>query len=198
MVRKHISPLDAGSRLRRHPQTQPQRQVILIVCEGQTEEAYFNAVKAFYRRSNTANIKIVRDRSDPVKIVEKGIRDSKNDDFDHVYCVIDGDKPERTTLARKRIQKRKDIDLVVSTPCFELWLLLHFERCDAPFAECVEVCARLKVRLPDYVKGIQHDFSPITPRIDAAIENAKWLAGRNLTNPATDVHTVLNQIRPAP
>jgi len=196
--RTHISTLDAGRRSQRHARQQPQRQVILIVCEGQTEEAYFTAVKAFYGRSAALNIKIARHRSDPVKMVEKGIRDNKNGDFDHVFCVVDGDKSDRTALARKRIGKHDDIDLIVSVPCFELWLLLHFERSDAPFAACAEVCARLKESLPNYVKGLHYDFSSIAPRIEDAIQNAKWLVGCNLATPATDVHHVLIRIRPTP
>lgn len=197
--RNHISTLDAGRRSQRQARQQPQRQVILIVCEGQTEEAYFRAVKACYRRSTTVNIKIARDRSDPVRVVEKGIRDNKNSDFDRVFCVVDGDKPDRTALARKRVGKREGFALIVSIPCFEVWLFLHFESSDAPFAECAAVCARLKMkeRLPDFVKGLHYDFASITSRIDDAIQNAQWLAGRDLANPATDVHHVLTCIRPA-
>ena len=75
---------------------------------------------------------------------------------------------------------------------------MHFEPSDAPFAECAAVCARLKEHIPDYVKGLHYDFAPITPRIDDAIRNAQWLAGRDLANPATDVHHVLTCIRPVP
>lgn len=198
--RKHISTLDAGRRSLRHAGLRPQRQVILIVCEGHTEEAYFRAVKAFYQRSSAVNIKIARDRSDPVRVVEKGISDNKNGDFDRVFCVVDGDNPERTALARRRAGKRDGFDLIVSIPCFEVWLFFHFEASDAPFGDCAAVCARLKVkgRLPDYVKGIHQDFASITPRIDDAIRNAQWLVSRNLATPATDVHRVLMCIRPAP
>lgn len=194
----HISTLDAGRRSLRQARRQPQRQVILIVCEGQTEEAYFRTVKAHYRPSTTVNIKIVRDHSDPVRLVEKGIHDNRNDDFDRVFCVVDGDKPDRIALARKRIGKRENLDLIVSIPCFEIWLLLHFEPRDAPFVECAAVCARLKERISDYVKGLHHDFASIAPRIDDAIQNAQWLARRGVATPATDVHHVLTCIRPTP
>lgn len=196
--RKYISTLDAGRRSERTARRQPQRKVILIVCEGQTEEAYFRAVKAHYRNPSTPNVKIVRDRSDPVRAVEKGIRANKDGDFDHVFCVVDDDKPDRTAQARKRIGKRDDFDLILSVPCFEVWLLLHFERSDAPFAECAAVCVRLKEWLPEYVKGLHCEFASITHRIDVAIGNAHWLVGRKLDNPATNVHHVLNSIRPAP
>lgn len=195
---RRISTLDAGRRSIRQARRQPPRPVILVVCEGQTEAAYFRAVKGHYGRSTTVNIKIARDQSDPVSVVERGIRDNQHDDFDRVFCVVDGDKPDRAALARKRIGKRKNIDLIVSIPCFEVWLLLHFESSDAPFDECAAVCARLKEHIPGYVKG-GYDFASITPRIGAAIENAKWLADRNLANPATDVHKVLTyMMSPAP
>ena len=177
---------------------QTQRQVILIVCEGETEEAYFRNVKAHIRNPNTPNLKIVRDRSDPVRAVERGIRENKDGDFDHVFCVVDNDRPDRTMQARKRIGRRDNFDLILSFPCFEIWLLLHFEQSDAPFAECAAACVRLQDHLPDYVKGLHFDFTVLTPRIDEAIENARWLAGLNLVTPATDVHHLLNRIRPAP
>ena len=196
--RKYISTLDAGRRCQRAARRQPQREVILIVCEGETEEAYFRSIKAHYRNPSTPNLKIVRDRSDPVRAVERGVRANKNGDFDHVFCVVDDDKPDRTAQARKRIGKRGDFDLILSKPCFEVWLLLHFEHSDAPFAECAAVCVRFKDHLPDYVKGLHYDFTSLAPRIDDAIENAQWLAGLKLVTPATDVHHLLNRIRPAP
>lgn len=198
--RAHISTLDAGSRSRRLAKQEPQRQVILIVCEGQTEEAYFRAIKQHYRHATTLNMEITRAHSDPVKVVEKGKGLNKGRDFDRVYCVVDGDKPDRIELALKHIGARDDLDLIVTVPCFEAWLLLHFERSDAPFAACAEACDRLRQphRLPDYVKGLRYDFMPLTDRIDAAIDNAEWLVGRGLDNPATDLHRLLTHIRPAP
>jgi hypothetical protein len=196
--RKFISRLDAGRRRQRAARKEPQRKVILIVCEGETEEAYFRAIKAHYRNPKTPNLKIVRDRSDPVRAVEKGIRQNKDGDFDHVFCIVDGDKQDRIALARQRIGKRENVELVLSVPCFEIWLLLHFAPSDAPFAECAAVCARLRDYLPDYAKGLSYDFGTITSRIDDAIDNAHWLAGRKLANPLTDVHRVFDGIRPAP
>lgn len=198
--RAHISTLDAGCRSRRQAKQEPQRPVILIVCEGQTEEAYFHAVKERYRHAKTLNVKITRAHSDPVKVVEKGKVSNKGRDFDRVYCVVDGDKPERIALAQKHIGTRDDLDLIVSIPCFEVWLLLHFERSDAPFAACAQACDRLREphRLPDYVKGLRYDFTPLTDRIDAAIDNAEWLTARGLDNPATNLQSLLTRLRPAP
>lgn len=196
--RTFISRLDAGRRCQRAARKEPQRKVILIVCEGETEEAYFRTVKTHFRQPGTPNLKIVRDRSDPVQAVEKGLRENRDGDFDRVYCVADADKPDRISIARRRIGKRGNVELILSDPCFEVWLLLHFAASDAPFAECAAVCARLREYLPDYAKGLSYDFSSLTSCIDAAIGNAYWLANRNLATPATDVHRLLDSIRPRP
>lgn len=197
--RAHISTLDADRRSRRQARQKPQRPVILIVCEGETEQAYFHAIKAHYRRATPFNIEITRaSHSDPVRVVEKGKGLNKGKDYDRVFCVVDGDKPERIERARKRIAASFDLDLMVSIPCFEVWLLLHFDRSDAPLASCAQACDRLRKSLPNYAKGQHYDFTPLTDRIDVAIENAKWLATRRLNNPATDLHHLLTLIRPAP
>lgn len=197
----HISTLDADRRTQRRAKSRPPRSVILIVCEGATEEAYFRAIKEHYRHATTLNMEITRaPHSDPVRVVEKGKWLNKGKDYDRVYCVVDGDKPDRIEMARKRIETRDDLDLIVSTPCFEVWLLLHFDKSDAPFATCAQACDRLREprRLLDYAKGLRYDFTHLTNRIDAAIDNAEWLAARGLDNPATELHRLLTHIRPAP
>jgi hypothetical protein len=196
--RKPLFTLDTESRLRRQAGRRPQRRVILVVCEGQTEEAYFHAIREHYRHQTHVNVQIERADSDPVKVVEKGKRRNKQNDFDRVFCVVDGDKSERIEAARRRIGKRSDLELIVSTPCFEVWLLLHFEASDAPFVECAKVCDRLRQQLPDYVKGQRYDFARIVSRSDDAISNAEWLAARGLDNPATHLHRLLILIRATP
>ena len=196
--RKFISPVTTGDATLRRPGRQPQRSVVLIVCEGDTEATYFSAVKASYRNKTTLNVQIKRECSDPFKLVEKAIHLNRHGDYDRVFCVLDGDRPDRVALARARIGKRDGLDLVLSTPCFELWLLLHLVRSDAPFAECAAVCARLREHLPDYVKGAHYDFDSLMPRIDQAIENALWLAGLELNNPATEVHRLLTRLKDHP
>lgn len=193
--RKFLSSLAAGGTAHRKPGRQPQRAVVLIVCEGHTEATYFSAVKTSYRNKTALNVQIKRERSDPVKLVEKAIQLNTDGDYDHVFCVLDGDKPDRVAQARKRIGKRTDVELVLSLPCFEVWLLLHLVRSDAPFAQCAAVCARLREHLPDYVKGAHYDFDSLMPRIDQAIGNAQWLAGLELNNPATDVHRLLTSLK---
>ena len=196
--RKFISPLVSGRTAYRKSGHQPQRAVVLVVCEGHTEENYFSNVKTSYLNKATMNVQIRRARSDPVKLVERAIQLNKVGDYDRVFCVLDGDKPDRVALARERISKRPDVDLILSMPCFEVWLLLHLVRSDAPFAQCSAVCTSLREHLPDYVKGSHYDFAPLMPRIDQAIDNAQWLAGLERDNSATDVHRLLTSLKVHP
>ncbi len=205
--RAYISTVVANRRFRRQAGKKPQRRVILIVCEGQTEEAYFRAVREYHGRAMPFNIEIKRaPHPDPVKVVEKGKemnrdrdRDrDKGNDYDCVYCVVDGDKPDRIKQALKHIRLSDDLYLMVSTPCFEVWLLLHFDRSDAPLASCEQAIVRLQRHLPNYAKGLHYNFTPLADRMDVAIENAVWLAAQKLNNPATDLHLLLSIIRTVP
>ena len=77
--------------------------------------------------------------------------------------------------------------------------MMRNSRCRS-FATCAQACDRLREpqRLPDYVKGLRYDFTPLTNLVDIAIDNAKWLAARERDNPATELHRLLTHIRPAP
>jgi hypothetical protein len=56
--------------------------------------------------------------------------DRKSDDeIDECWCVFDVEWPQNHPHLREAVQLAKDngIRLAVSNPCFELWLILHFE-----------------------------------------------------------------------
>ncbi|MGW6281706.1 RloB family protein [Kribbella sp. NPDC055071] len=51
------------------------------------------------------------------------------DEFDEVWCVFDVDDFDIEPATREA--RRAGLELAVSDPCFELWLLLHHEDCRA-------------------------------------------------------------------
>jgi hypothetical protein len=86
------------------------------------------------------------------------------------------------------------IETAVSIPCFELWLLLHFERTDTPFDHCDDVVKRLRAWIPNYVKADAETLRSCLARLPAALDNADWLAQRavaNNSNPYTSMQRVL-------
>ncbi|MCX4846885.1 RloB family protein [Streptomyces sp. NBC_00893] len=107
---------------------------ILITAEGvNTEPQYFEKFSALIKAKavRVVSVKPVGVGRDPLSVVNeaKRLRDleGKNGDpFDAVWCVVDVD--EHASLERACIEAgRAGIEVAVSSPCFEIWLLWHFE-----------------------------------------------------------------------
>ncbi|MBV8801714.1 MAG: RloB domain-containing protein [Gammaproteobacteria bacterium] len=110
---------------------------IAIVCEdSKSSPSYFNELKKYFRL-NTANIIVVSSKgSAPINVVDQAIELAKNThDIDYVACVFDRDTHESYERAVNKLNgfKSKPTDkskpiywAITSTPCYEIWLLLHF------------------------------------------------------------------------
>jgi hypothetical protein len=93
---------------------------------------------------------------------------------------------------------RVPLDTVVSVPCFELWLLLHFEDVLAPLHRD-ESLQRLQVHLPGYPKGQSGHWAATQDRLDAATARASALAaaGHNAHDgqaPFTHMHALIDRL----
>src|SRR3546814_19242197 len=96
------------------------------------------------------------------------ILNSRDDVVDEVWCVFDREAAAASkdflracalaTTAKPR--KGQQFELAISNPCFEVWVLLNFERSARPFANCQEVHRSLKQPRHDYTnstKEVIHD-----------------------------------------
>lgn len=93
----------------------------------------------------------------------------------------------------------KPFTAITSTPCFEVWLLLHFGYTDQPFHVAGkksvgdQVVAQLKKKpgMGQYGKGQQGIYRQLKDKLGNALSNAERLRqhGKDTgsTNPATDV-----------
>ena len=193
---------DKGS-FRRRSGHKPPRSIILIVCEGETEQVYFDVARIHYGLT-TAEVIIAPNvvGSAPISVVECAERKSREPgSYDKIYCVFDRDGHSSFDKARKRIEglasrKKKPLPIeeVISIPCFEVWVLLHFERTDAPASRCADVIERVRVHRPDYEKGDSEVARQLILNIDTAVANTVWLQARaenNDHNPYTSVDRVV-------
>ena len=173
--------------------TRKRKQVILIATEGdnKTEKTYFHD---FNGRVQTISIVFADGNStDPVKIVKDAIQSAKKRgiDFDYgdkVYAVFDTDfnKEEQITEARKTAREN-NMELILSNPCFEVWILQHFRFSTRGYNSNDDVIAELINRWPDYRKSIG-SFRYVSDRTEIAIENARKLIDfHNDINPRTDI-----------
>jgi hypothetical protein len=187
---------------------------ILIVCEGKkTEPLYFEEIRQYYRLSKsiicvqpsqvgTSSEQVVecaRDlflNGDPHKKISKKA-------FEQVFAVFDRDDHDKyheaLTLAsslngKLRNDERKKVIFraIPSVPCFELWLLLHYENIHHDHEiHRDDVQKRLKTYIPEYDKGAGGYFELTRPRLAEAIQRAQALVGKttayNGEQPYTDI-----------
>lgn len=157
----------------------------LIVCEdNKCGPHYFECLRKHFKLSATS-IYVVGSggRTQPLQIVEKAVElkteaesdASGTEPFGDVWCVIDGDYGKKIPTARSKAEA-SNVNLAISTKCFEYWILLHFQEYDKPTVDCDGLVKELKrkSRIPDYEKG-KCDFSTIVVRAHDASARAKRL-----------------------
>lgn len=189
---------------------------ILIVSEGsKTEPLYLGEIRAHYRL-HTANVQVQPSQfgTSPLRVVEYAehlfvygdeARDIKPRAFEQVYAVFDRDDHPSYHNALAKIAalngklrndaKQKVVfQAVASVPCFELWLLLHFEEVLAPMHR-TEVYQCLRQYLPSYDKGQAGYYAQTCQNLCVATQRAAHLAeltsAHNSVEPYTDMHRLV-------
>jgi hypothetical protein len=179
---------DAGSLRRRGPQREPY-DYVLIVCEGgKTEPNYLNEMIRHLQLSS-ANVKVTGDcGSNPRSIVDDAIRRFDDDPrFDRVFCVFDRDTHDYYDESLQRVREhslvrrdgrrrlgRAKFEAITSVPCFEYWVLLHFEYTTAELLRFADVQTRMRAHndLRGYSKGGRGLFDLLQPRLSTALQHA--------------------------
>lgn len=168
---------------RRQQQLEP-RERILVLCEGEnTEPQYIHGFRRWCRNP-LVEVIIPATHGVPLTLVReaKRLRDEACDRakrehdtflaYDRVWCVFDVDEHPhlRETLD---MAKGNDIELAISNPCFELWLVLHFR--DSPgLRHRHALQSMMKAFVSNYDKKV--DFSIYAPTYRDALARARRLA----------------------
>ncbi|MBD5167664.1 MAG: RloB domain-containing protein [Helicobacter sp.] len=169
------------------------KQVILIVCEGEkTEKNYFETLK---KQLNLTNANVLIDPnsdSTPSSVVgytEQKLEQDPNE-YDEVYCVFDRDTHkdfDRALDMATNFNRAKNttIETIVSDPCFEYWILLHFTKTSKIFggsggSPCKELQQEkvFKKNMKNYTKD--YNFEKIIEKyLATAIKNANEINSQN-------------------
>lgn len=107
-------------------------------------------------------------------------------------------------LEKASATKPNKINVAISNPCFEYWILLHYEHCASRFRDCNKVITRLRKHDPGYKKR-PLDFDSMKERLKDAVQNAtrvltnQWRGKRDPLqliecNPCTRVHCLVQAI----
>lgn len=118
--------------LKRTIETKPIRTTIRVYSEGQaTEPEYIDALKRLpeFAEAISIDIEIEETGASPMTLVELACAAKRRADLDidFYWCVFDVESPQaHPYLDRARQMARdNDVNLAISNPCFELWLILH-------------------------------------------------------------------------
>ena len=110
-------------------------KTLWIFCEGETEKRYFQNFQVIERkRQLRIKPKISEDKRADL-LVEEAISFKLKKDFeegDILVCLLDRDFNKKRDLeSAKRKAEKENITLFFSNPCFEIWILAHYENCSA-------------------------------------------------------------------
>lgn len=160
------------------------------MCEGQTEEKYYKGLvsQEMYRRKFAAiDVAIYKpDSNFPAGLIKKTrdlMKIAKRDrnDYDFVWVVFDKDQHASIPGAFEMARTNKpEIRIAFTSPCFEFFILLHFEKTTREFSSCDEIISYIKKKgyIPDYEKA-SNLFKVLDHVEDKGLEHCDWLKNRN-------------------
>lgn len=207
----------AGAQLQRQKRERARNKRYLIVCEGTKTEPYYlrELLDDLGIRPQVVRI-APNDGVSPDRVVAHAValyeQDAvAGDPFDTVYCVFDRD---RHTTFDAAVQRTRDLNAagqpfvaITSTPCFEVWLLLHFGYSDQPFhaagkksvGDQVVSALKTKPGFAKYGKGQKGIYGQLKDRLADALTHAERLrrhgAATGSINPATDADELVKAIQ---
>ena len=206
----------AGAALQRQVRERARNKRYLIVCEGTKTEPHYFRDLLDDRGVRPQMVRIApNDGVSPDRVVAHAVAlytedAAAGDAYDTVYCVFDRD---RHTTFVAAVQRTKDLSAegkpfvaITSTPCFEIWLLLHFGYSDQPFhpagkksvGDHVVSALKAKPGFTKYGKGQKGIYGQLKSKLSDALTHAELLrkhgAATGSINPATDVDVLVKAI----
>lgn len=188
---------------------------LLVVCEGsKTEPQYFNEIRTARKLSpKLVHIRGCPRGTDPLQIVEaaedlfrqgNNHRDLGRGCFDRVYVVFDRDMHQSYRQAIDKADSlngrlKNDEGVLVpfirvpSSPCFELWFLLHYEDVGA-YMLCADIEKRLKAHEPEYRKGKTGMYGTTKGKLEGASRRAERLEARSSPDSTELPHTLVHKL----
>ena len=193
--------------LKRGQRKRPEKSVILLGTEGKnkTEQKYY--LELSLESSNKYSLKFANGNStDPVGIVKDTMKDAEKmctDPGDRAFAVFDTDTDIRKQVQVNeavRLARNNSIEIITSTPCFEVWFLQHFKYSTHAFNFGDEVIRELRRYIPNYEKS-NPPVEILRQDTSVAVDRAKALElyhdeqGRQLheinRNPSTLAHIIV-------
>jgi hypothetical protein len=178
------------------------RKVILIVVEGETELFYFDSIRELIGKTSSIVIDVRKKRDTNCEgLLKTCIWEQEHNlnvkEGDRIYCVCD--HPGRVSSnAQIKIDeaKSKGVSLIMTRPCFELWLLLHFTKVYKPY-NSRDIIRELRKYDSKYKKADKRTYSKVCSRTQDAIQNSRAIYTNDpkaMNNPSTNMSDLMNYL----
>jgi hypothetical protein len=118
--------------LKRTAETRPELRTIVVFTEGKkAEPEYLTALQKLPHIAHdvSLNLEIQPEHGVPLTLVQSAVRRNEDQEIDECWCIFDVEWPQHHPNLQDAVSlaHEKGINLAISNPCFELWLILHHE-----------------------------------------------------------------------
>ena len=197
--------------LQRKVETKSPKPKIVLYLEGEkTERDYFTAMKRAFR-SAIVDIEIIEGAGVPLTIARQASQAagevrhrSRRQSYarrDEFWAVFDRDEHPNVPEAMNRCREA-GVGVAFSDPCFELWLILHFEEFDRPdHRHCVQRHFETLCTDYDRAKRKTTDCNKLIELVEEAERRAELQLRRRMDEgdppscPFTSVYELTRRIR---
>ena len=174
---------------------------LIVVCEGRkTEYFYFSSLRTLLVQAELAALKVLSGRgSNPIDVVQHAIRHRDADvaegifeEGDRVYALIDVDPHDRSKEqpldTALQIARNSGIQVLLSNPSFEVWILCHVlsaAEMKRSFVDPDAVNSELKKRLgfgKTELNANHRLFEPLVKRAKDAVAVAREVRTKHFRN----------------
>lgn len=169
------------------------RRIALVICEGETEVCYTNLLKTWYKSPIRIVSHIEGTKITP-SLVKKRTTELKISQWDkvHTFLMYDMD----VQAINEKLLKCK-AEMLLSNPCFEIWLLLHAKN-QTTAINSDAVIKELKKSAPVWKNYAKSDFTNTQKNFlycntDNAVIRAKGL--REFNNPSTGIYKLIELLQ---
>lgn len=168
-------------------------RVILVICEGQTEKCYVDALRQLYRLPITIRSRVCGSEISQ-RTVDAIIANIEKDSVavGEIFYMYDADVPNVVAKIKALASGRP----ILTDPCIELWFLLHHATHTAR-VDSATALTMLKRHWPAYQKGSLSaaQISHLQANCPAACQRAKSLTAG--ANPSSEMHIFIDRLEKA-
>ena len=176
------------------------KRVIVFGFEGKNNKTEMNYFAHFKPTDDRFILKCIScGVTDPVNMLNsikkkrKDLDYNAGEDLTFIFVDEDCDPAKKETIDTLQSKLPKDIVIIRSKPCFELWFLNHFYETTKEYRDNAELIADLKKFIANYNKNNDY-FETLKSRKDIAIKNSLVQKGKENACTSTDVVDVIDKV----